>query len=240
VLFALCILAAFVQPAAAHYDPKLGRWLERDPIGSRPGRPMRAVRIGSYAPVMAIAPRIGSGSIRPTLQYSDGMNLYEYSRSQPTISFDPYGLDCFVWLKCTLTGSKFKDNWFPKKNVRTCFYNCIESSPDGRPSREQGSHFTLLCSDIPTGVVIQQEKEYKGRWKCKACPKSYFVRKYFLDSFPYGNCSRSNCKASCQKAGGAKFLCKKLSPPLKQMCNAMVKLGTYNCKEICDAFCKNR
>lgn len=72
VLCAFIVLAGFAPVASAHYDPGTGRWLERDPIGTRPEGPYGVVRIGQ--------------------QYRDGMNLYQYAQSQPTIRRDPRGL----------------------------------------------------------------------------------------------------------------------------------------------------
>jgi hypothetical protein len=53
-LFALFILAASVQPAAAHYDPKLGRWMERDPI--RYGDGMNMYQYVASNPVRFVDP----------------------------------------------------------------------------------------------------------------------------------------------------------------------------------------
>jgi RHS repeat-associated protein len=54
------------------YDPKHGRWLQRDPLGVRPDAP--------YAPV------------KLPIQYKDGMSLYQYVRSNPQQLQDPDGL----------------------------------------------------------------------------------------------------------------------------------------------------
>ncbi|MBX3356734.1 MAG: hypothetical protein KF724_13655 [Phycisphaeraceae bacterium] len=55
------------------YGPTLGRWLERDPIGVR----------------VETAPRLG---VRPSVQYHDGMNVYQYVQSSPVVRLDPVGL----------------------------------------------------------------------------------------------------------------------------------------------------
>ncbi|MHC4444550.1 MAG: RHS repeat-associated core domain-containing protein [Planctomycetota bacterium] len=57
------------------YDPKHGRWLQRDPLGVRLDAP--------------------KATIDPRKQYTDGMNLYVYARSSPISYYDPYG---FTWL----------------------------------------------------------------------------------------------------------------------------------------------
>jgi hypothetical protein len=100
----LVMLAWSVPSAHARvYDPTTGRWLERDPVGTRPMvvAPQSTLRFGSR-PVEAMVPRqpvrIGSASYResgvqPTRQYADGMNLYQYARSTPAVLTDPSGLD---------------------------------------------------------------------------------------------------------------------------------------------------
>lgn len=55
------------------YDPEAGRWLQFDPLGSNPTG-------GNENP-------FNNRKI-----YSDGMNLYEYVRSDPILSIDPLGL----------------------------------------------------------------------------------------------------------------------------------------------------
>jgi len=54
-----------------NYGPRHGRWRERDPLGLRPDAPRAA--------------------IDPHKQYTDGMNVYEYVKSQPTSYMDPDG-----------------------------------------------------------------------------------------------------------------------------------------------------
>jgi RHS repeat-associated protein len=73
-----------------HYDPDLGRWLERDPLG---------LRIDATRRVVATS-RLGlsrAANRRAQLQYEDGMNIYQYVRSTPMIALDPFGL---LSIKC--------------------------------------------------------------------------------------------------------------------------------------------
>jgi len=54
------------------YDPKHGRWLQRDPLGVRPDAP--------YGLIVAYD------------QYADGMHLYLYVKGNPLVGYDPFGL----------------------------------------------------------------------------------------------------------------------------------------------------
>ena len=62
------------------YDPKHGRWLQRDPLGVRQETPR--------------------GAVTPTTQYTDGMSVYEYVRSQAANAVDPSGHKSLVYLEC--------------------------------------------------------------------------------------------------------------------------------------------
>jgi len=86
VLFALIVVAGFTPVASGHYDPGLGRWLERDPLGTRPDLNTHAARFG-------VQPEEQSVPFQPSLQYHDGMNLYQSVQSSPIILRDPMGLD---------------------------------------------------------------------------------------------------------------------------------------------------
>ena len=80
VLISLTTIATLAADASAYYHPTVGRFISRDP-GSG----------GNSSPPAAIThfhPRDPTG----TNQYADGMNLYEYVRSQPTSLVDPQGL----------------------------------------------------------------------------------------------------------------------------------------------------
>jgi RHS repeat-associated protein len=54
------------------YGPKHGRWLQRDPLGRRPDPPLATLEVAK--------------------QYTDGMNLHEYTSGHPTGVADPLGL----------------------------------------------------------------------------------------------------------------------------------------------------
>ncbi|MEE8154258.1 MAG: hypothetical protein V3T53_04785 [Phycisphaerales bacterium] len=75
------------------YDPIQGRWLERDPLETRPSVEVTYLAADDYhlwvdqsseATVIAL--------LDPHEQYQDGMNLYEYVASNPQTAMDPTGL----------------------------------------------------------------------------------------------------------------------------------------------------
>ena len=56
-----------------YYDPETGRWLTHDPLGIMPD---------SYR----------SNAFRVITQYTNGLNLYEFVKSNPLVATDPFGL----------------------------------------------------------------------------------------------------------------------------------------------------
>ena len=87
------------------YDPKHGRWLQRDPLGVRPTL---------------------IGLVDPRLQYSDEANLYVYVRSRPANLFDAMGTS-----SCEQRCDKFyrtcKDVKPPINACQSCYTECYQS-----------------------------------------------------------------------------------------------------------------
>ena len=98
VFVGFATMAAISQDALARgrmYHPRLGRFMQRDPIGT------------SYAPPMTVSarpnitrnlssPRFTHRDPAPEAQYADGMNTYQYVRSSPTDHVDPEGLRILI------------------------------------------------------------------------------------------------------------------------------------------------
>lgn len=78
------LLAGSVTPASAIYNPKTGKFMQRDPNGVgvvlQPGLSYNAAN-----PIITV-------SLAHELQYAAGMNFYEYLRSNPNKYADPSGL----------------------------------------------------------------------------------------------------------------------------------------------------
>jgi hypothetical protein len=83
-LLGIVALGVFAADASAMYHPGMGRFLQRDPGA---GSAMR-IGVGGAAPVGRFVPRDPTG----TNQYADGMNVYQYVRSNPITHVDPDGL----------------------------------------------------------------------------------------------------------------------------------------------------
>jgi hypothetical protein len=93
LLVVFLLLGAFAETSHARwYDPQTGRFLERDPLGSMTHRI-------AADPATAVAPR-------PTIQYTDGMNVYQAVRSQPTRRIDSHGTQSSeVYIECRTVGN---------------------------------------------------------------------------------------------------------------------------------------
>ncbi len=84
VLVGLAAIAMVAADASAYYHPGMGTFMSRDPGAGN------ANRIGAGGPAVGggFIPRDPTGSN----QYADGMNLYQYVRSNPVRHLDPQGL----------------------------------------------------------------------------------------------------------------------------------------------------
>jgi hypothetical protein len=85
-MFLVIVTAVIPNIASAYYAAHMGRFTSRDPFGE-------VMRIGAGTPTDS---GTGIGFIArdrfsSTPGYQDGMNLYEYVRSTPTIALDPSG-----------------------------------------------------------------------------------------------------------------------------------------------------
>ncbi len=124
VLASLAAIAVFTTAAEAYYHPTLGRFLTRDPgageatrVGAaRPAPGGRFIHRDSLSAVPtrvgAAGPAVAGRFVRRNSvgQYADGMNLYQYVKSNPMVYTDSSGLavdpgkDCGLWSR-----SKKKD-----------------------------------------------------------------------------------------------------------------------------------
>jgi hypothetical protein len=96
VLAGFAAVAAISQEAFARnrmYNPSAGRFMQRDPYGTD--------QAGTDLAGPAIARSLSDPQYTqrdPAKQYRDGMNLYQYVRSNPPANIDPFGLRKTQWI----------------------------------------------------------------------------------------------------------------------------------------------
>jgi hypothetical protein len=96
------VVGMAVAPATAEYDPRIGRFLQRDQHGT-------GVVLQPSLPYHAANPTV-TVSMAYELQFADGMNFYQFVRSNPITGRDPSGLFAYMdmttatGLQATLAG----------------------------------------------------------------------------------------------------------------------------------------
>lgn len=129
------------------YDPQTGRFLQRDSLGTGP----MVVFAGGGGPriIGTKGPLVPGGTASNISQFIDGMNLYEYVKSNPIMLTDPTG-------GCSSKDPHGQDSPSDAKKVRdSCKCFCIESfNFDGRISNASDAPFYGGFIDL----------EMKGKW----------------------------------------------------------------------------
>ena len=80
----LALALTVAQAASAFYNPNLGRWLNRDPLGD----------IGNPVVLTTPRPRLETRVI--AVEQADGPNPYTFVHNDPLLFLDPFGLDIIV------------------------------------------------------------------------------------------------------------------------------------------------
>ncbi len=83
IALAFIVCTLLITPARAEYNPKLGRFMQRDPNETASLLSTALVRNAQSRAIIAGWSSCG--------QYSDGLNLYEYATSNPSLLIDPTG-----------------------------------------------------------------------------------------------------------------------------------------------------
>ncbi len=104
---------------ARHFDPQTGRFMQRDPLGVVPN----AQKPNRFSPVT---------------QYRDGINLYEYVKSNPVNYVDGYGLAC---------------GWQIAKCRRAIIHFDIDISVLTSTISSEPTHYASSIEDLETTTV---------------------------------------------------------------------------------------
>ena len=117
------LLACFASDAHAVYHPKLGRWMQQDPLGRDTTMQQRlgtsAMPDNAFTPRDNLAPTPAGG-------YHDGMNVYDYVGSSPIAGVDPLGL----WTKPARKGGARAETVSEEGDTVKKLASRIRLSPD--------------------------------------------------------------------------------------------------------------
>lgn len=115
LLVPIFILLISTTSAFAYYNPQAGRFMQRDPLGIDPAG-------GKQNPFNILK------------QYKDGMSLYEYVSSRPTLNQDPYGFLC-SGTKTTILGIDYYPEQTNTTNCQLCCDKMYNAYMKGIPSK---------------------------------------------------------------------------------------------------------
>lgn len=159
IVAAAFIITAVSAPALAVYHPGMGRFLQRDPHGTMnaPTAP-RIGMAGSAAGGGFVARDPMPTRPQPGLQYADGMNLYQYLRSNPLRYVDPSGEVIVIIPPRGGRGNPFHHQFGPNRGrfaSRDAYRDQV--------SRGGGSRVT---PSVHPGVMlaVNQAADYIAKW----------------------------------------------------------------------------
>ncbi len=174
------------------------------------------------------------------LGYVDGMNLYEYARSNPLRILDPFGAACKVVFDCVLSKERLSADCC----TRDCYYRCRETR------REEKGGGDLSCDDVPKPMFTEDSKRHSSWWCGKTygligcpgkCKESYgYVRLYYTTrEYPSRKCSKTACRNVCDGAKKTESgLCGKIKDPKKRaLCEVATAAAKGACYLWCDSWC---
>ncbi len=156
------------------YGPKLGRWLQPDPLGTMPNPQTDNV----YSPLK---------------QYSDGMNLYQYVGNEPIQKLVHFGLECNFYVYCR----DIEDLW-----AWTYLFGLGPKHCEIKAGKTPDS-FAKYGRFYPTSVDRSDSRRILGgnytgkRCKCATCDEIQdCIRGSYQHQGKYGN----NCHTATSKA----------------------------------------
>lgn len=131
-LLASIMLAQDAFGRARMYNPRLGRFMQRDPVGT-PIEPAMTRNVSGR--------QFTQRDPQPTAQYADGMNLYQYVTGNPVRWVDPTGLDRWLADDLHLHHGICVDEWAPTDKQVCC---------DGAQRRCWQKTGKRICFDFST------------------------------------------------------------------------------------------
>jgi len=162
-LYMVLFIWVFVSPAMANYQSQEGRWMQQDPMGVNP----TGGKLNPYV---------------PPKQYKDGLNIYEYCKSNPIQYNDVYGTDIYVMAGPFNWRNAIISLMHEKICVDVWKYDTL---PDGTrvPYKED-----VLCvsfgiiKEYGKGLQRYRSKNHWIKWDIKVPEDCYRVGVVYVDS----------------------------------------------------------
>jgi len=173
-----------------YYSPRLGRWLNRDPIhepghelvksvgdGDASGRGLTAAleyNVGAQVPWPAPGSSPGAAPITPPLE-SDGLNLYRYVQNGPTVFVDPLG-EASKWpVCCGWIGVRCYQETGNRGACAACAAHCLIAGRNQNPCHMCDGVCGLsnkkkrFCACVHIRLCLPNNKfcDCGGGWKCR-------------------------------------------------------------------------
>jgi len=186
------------------------------------------------------ASHLGRWLARDPYEYLDSLSLYEYVRSDPANSVDPYGLACEVCFTCFRIVKYVPDTL----NCKKCIYEC-DPTPNVQWKTRKGFRSFVgyedctAFADTLKKLGVNAPKQYTVKdaenGNCPPANDITFCVMYGGGDSP-NDCSISECLKTCRKGKNLDRVCRAIKEPaLREYCKKVIKAGKFVCENICTA-----